>query len=101
MARVNRRIVTLNLAEAREELQRIEREIAAGKPLPEWQLQLRLEHAYHHLNMAWNARSVPIARYRDMTDRDFNTWAKFSRDIEIAHVTPRPPRLRRNAFGNS
>jgi hypothetical protein len=89
MGRVNRRIVSLNVAEAREELQRIEREIAAGTAMPDWQLQIWLEHAYHHLNVAWNARSAPMARYRNMTDRDFNSWAQFPRDIEIAHVTPR------------
>jgi hypothetical protein len=48
MRRVNRRIVSLNVAEAREQLQQIEREITGGAPVPEWRLKIWLSWGGPH-----------------------------------------------------
>jgi len=40
------------------------------------------EHAYHHLNFAWNIRHSPRKDYTNLTDRDFNRWSKYPMEIE-------------------
>jgi hypothetical protein len=82
---MNWKIVGSNLKEAREQLQKIEVQIANGDAPTVGELQVILEHAYHHLNVAWNARNVSTKRYSTMTDAEFNNWGKFPKDIaEIA-----------------
>jgi hypothetical protein len=50
---MNLEITRSNLSEAVEELQRLERKTATAE-LNEGDLQVRLLHAYHHPNFAWN-----------------------------------------------
>ncbi len=71
-----------NVAEAREELQRIEDRLQRGKKPSEGKLQIMLEHAYHHLNFAWNIRHIPSAQYAHLTDKEFNAWSKHPKEIE-------------------
>jgi hypothetical protein len=54
--------------------------------MSEGQLLVGLSHAYHHLNFAWHVRRLPTARYKNLTDRDFNRWSKVPRDVDIARV---------------
>jgi hypothetical protein len=70
-----------NLDEALEELQRIREIFQAGK-VNEDGLQIRLRHAYHHLNFVWNARRVTIAEYTHMTDAQFQSWGSYPSDLE-------------------
>jgi hypothetical protein len=96
--RLNRKVIELNVREAREQLEDIEARMGERAALPEEHLQVMLEHAYHHLNVAWHARRVTMARYRHLTGRDFNAWSKFPRDLEVLQVpagwTPKRKRQR-------
>lgn len=83
MKRLSRRIVRANLEESLEQLEDVLAILRAGKPLPEEHFAVMIAHAYHHLNVAWNARNAPMARYRKMTSRDYNLWASFPRDLEL------------------
>lgn len=83
MRKINRDIILSNISEVREELQRIEGWLTSGEPLSEGGLEVAIEHAYHHLNFAWNARHVSSNKYKTMTDSDFNEWGKFPNDIEL------------------
>jgi hypothetical protein len=56
--RLNWRIIKSNIDEAREELQKMGDKIAMRKGLSEEELKISLEHAYHHLNCAWNVRHM-------------------------------------------
>ena len=71
---MNKQIIESNISEAREQLQEIERRIHTSDSLTEGQLLVMLQHAYHHLNFAWNTRKVTDKRYANMTANDFNQW---------------------------
>ena len=61
--RLNHKIIGGNLAEAIEELERLQSRASQSK-LHEAELQVGLCHAYHHLNFAWNIRHVTNAAVR-------------------------------------
>jgi hypothetical protein len=50
--------------------------------LKDEQLQIRLLHAYHHLNFAWNTRFLPMSVYGKMTERQFKQWGSYPSRIE-------------------
>jgi len=77
----NPKIIRSNIAEAIEELQRIERKAADGELL-EGELQVGLLHAYHHLNFAWNVRRVSSSEYSRLTQEQFEQWGKYPTEIE-------------------
>lgn len=78
---LNLKIIGSNLAEAIEELEGL-RNSASNGDLNEVDLQVRLCHAYHHLNFAWNIRRVPTRQYANLTQRQFDRWRKYPSDIE-------------------
>jgi hypothetical protein len=84
--RLNRQIILYNLSEAREQLQEVEAQIKNKQRLSEVELQIMLEHAYHHLNVAWNARHEKLARYRTLKDEDFNQWRKYPKEIKTYNI---------------
>jgi len=75
--------IVSNIAEAREQLQEIESRIAAGDPPDDVEFQIMMQHAYHHLNFAWNMRNHPLERYAKLSDEDFNSWGRFPNDLEF------------------
>ncbi|MDD2467251.1 MAG: hypothetical protein PHI97_24960 [Desulfobulbus sp.] len=77
---MNRQIIESNIKEAREQLEEIEKRLSAN--LLEGELLVMLQHAYHHLNFAWNVREVPTKRYASMTDEEFNEWGKIPQDMD-------------------
>ena len=78
---LNREIIRSNIAEAIEELQRLESKLAEGT-LAEGHLQVGLLHAYHHLNFAWNVRRISTSAYAHLTQEQFQQWGTYPRDIE-------------------
>jgi hypothetical protein len=82
MARLNWKIIGHNVMEAREQLEDLERYIEESPRRSEVDLQLKLEHAFHHLSVAWNARNASIGRYSNLSDDDFNEWSKFPKELE-------------------
>jgi hypothetical protein len=83
MRRLNRNVILANVSEAREELERIEARVRAAGELFEGELSVMFEHAYHHLNFAWNARRTSDGQHRDLKDEDFNEWGRFPNDLEL------------------
>ncbi len=80
MKRHNWKIIASNLAEAREEIVRLEHEISAKKISRE-DFEIGLRHAFHHLNFAWNIRHVPIKRYASLTQEDFEAWGRYPAEM--------------------
>ena len=78
---MNREIILYNIQEAREQLEEIEKQLK-DKNLSEIGFQIKLEHAYHHLNIAWNIRHVSTEEYREISDKNFNKWSKFPKKIK-------------------
>lgn len=85
MPKLNWEIILSNINDAREQLEEIEK-LIEEKKLSEVAFQIKLEHAFHHLNFAWNIRHLPSKSYRKMSDEDFNEWSKFPEEIEIYKI---------------
>ena len=81
MRGLNWKIILSNITEAREQLQQSESRVANGEKVSEIELQIMLEHAYHHLNFAWNIRHAPTKRYANLTNEDFNLWSKYPKEL--------------------
>jgi hypothetical protein len=84
--RLNWRIISSNLAEAREQIEQIGSRIKHGKKPSEVELQIMLEHAYHHLNFAWHIRHEKTESYRHLTDENFNRWSKFPKEMKSSKI---------------
>lgn len=91
---MNWKLIASNLREAREQIVEIEQRIER-KDYSEAELYIDLQHAYHHLNFAWNIRTVKTKKYTEMTDTDFNRWGQFPKDIETFKLTKK--RLKKTA----
>jgi hypothetical protein len=77
----NREIIRSNLAEAIEQLQKLERKAADGE-LGEEELQVGLQHAYHHVNFAWNVRRISTSEYSKLTQSQFESWDRYPTEIK-------------------
>ncbi|MGH7949634.1 MAG: hypothetical protein ACREQF_10445 [Candidatus Binataceae bacterium] len=86
---INWNLVALNISEAREELQSLESMLADRDKRSEGEFEVRLEHAYHHLNFAWNARRASNDQYRHLTQSNFTRWGKFPKSLPM--VPDEPP----------
>jgi hypothetical protein len=86
MPKLNWEIILYNIAEAREQLEQIEERAKSGTKPSEVEPQIMLEHAYHHLNFAWNIRHVSTKRYEKLSDDEFNEWSKFPEEIEESKI---------------
>ena len=78
---MNFEIIGSNISEAAEELAKLQRRAANGT-LTEADFQIRLLHAYHHLNFAWNIRHLATSKYATLTQQDFEKWGKYPTEIE-------------------
>lgn len=86
MAKLNWTIIGYNLAEAREQLEAIEKQINDVKPPTEEGFQVMLEHTLHHLAFAWNIRRISTKRYSKLSNAEFNEWSKFPPELEPLHI---------------
>lgn len=83
MPKLNWDDIIYNIKDAREQLQEIEK-LVEEKNLSAVEFQIKLEHAYHHLNFAWNVRYLTAERTKNMSDADFHEWSKFPAEgIEV------------------
>lgn len=84
MSKLNWEIIAADIAEAREQLQKIEGRVKAGNPPNEIELEIMLRHAYHHLNFAWNVRHKSTKRYANLSDEEFTEWGRFPAGFETS-----------------
>jgi len=80
---INWSIVASNIADAREELESIEALVAAGTPPGDVEFQVAMQHAFHHLNFAWNVRHQSLDRYANLTKEEFDRWGRFPSDLDF------------------
>ena len=83
MPRLNRDIILHNIAEAREELQNIEKMLNSDQRLDPITFQVAMQHAFHHLNFAWNIRHWPTRRYANLSHADFEQAGSFPDDLQF------------------
>jgi len=82
MAKLNLELIFSNIQEAKDELEKLGKEIKADSEFDESQLGLSLAHAYHHINFAWNTRNQTDDECKKLKDDDFKRFSKFPVDIE-------------------
>lgn len=73
----NRDLIAINLEEAIEQLQETAKELRENPEYSEIELQLDLEHAYHHLNYAWHIRSASEPEVAECSQENYAKWSKF------------------------
>jgi hypothetical protein len=73
----NRQISADNLTEAIEQLNQTLNDLNSNEDYSEVELRIDLEHAYHHLNFAWNTRNVDEDRVVQCSSQDFQKWSKY------------------------
>jgi len=71
-----REIILQNISEAREQLEEIER-FLLNPEYEECELRIDLEHAYHHLNYAWNIRDESDAALAEHSAENFAKWSQY------------------------
>ena len=86
MPKLNWEIILSNLAEAREQIEQIEERAKNRKKPAEVELQIMLEHVYHHLNFAWNIRHKTSFNYSTLSDEEFNKWSKYPQEITESEI---------------
>ena len=55
-------------------------------PFTENSLYVGLDHAYHHLNWAWNIRRSPEERVWKCDEKDVKRWSKFPKTKEFTDL---------------
>jgi hypothetical protein len=73
----NKELIVSNIEEAKLELDSILSDLASNPEYSEGELQIALEHAYHHLNYAWHIRNVDEERAAVCSHEDFVKWSKY------------------------
>ena len=66
-------------------------------PFTESTLFVSLEHAYHHLNCAWNFRRTPEERIRRFSMADARRWTRFPDTKRFASLWPDDRTVRASA----
>jgi hypothetical protein len=74
---MNREHTQFHLNEAMHELESVTAKITSNLDYSEAELYSALEHIYHHLNTAWNARDESNAAVVECSESDFNRRRKF------------------------
>jgi hypothetical protein len=84
---MNRRWVRWHLTEALEALEKTIQELDDDPEFDDAVYWVDMQHLYHHLNTAWNARNATEAEVEPGTDADFNRWSKFPNDLPMMEVS--------------
>ena len=58
-------------------------------PFTEFSLHTSLDHAYYHLNLAWNSRRTPLEPYKNCSDRTYRRWSGCPKTREFADLWPK------------
>ena len=75
--------VLYHLEEAADALQKLISDASSDPEYGEEELAVDMQHLYHHINTAWNARNTVPTDVEPGTDRLFNEWSKFPSDLEM------------------
>jgi hypothetical protein len=74
---MNREHVLFHLQEAEEELARTIKELRQSPEYDIGEYIVAMQHLYHHLNTAWNARDATSEQAEHVTDEDFKQWGRY------------------------
>jgi hypothetical protein len=80
---MNKPYVLWNLKEAREAVDQLIADMQADADYDFGEFRVDMEHLYHHINTAWNARDASPESADACSQEDFDRWRQFPQDIEL------------------
>ena len=80
---LNRDWILFHLNEAHEELSRTIRELRETPDYDYGDFMPAMQHLYHHLNTAWNARDASPNTVQALGDKEFSAWTAFPIDLPM------------------
>jgi|GEM_PF-1905280 len=83
---LNKAIILYNLKDVMEQLERTIKDLEKNKKYELKEYWIEMSHIYHHLNVAWNARYAPLKKYKKISDKDFNKWAKYPTELPLIQL---------------
>ena len=83
---MNREFVLFHLREAAEQLARTVHELESDPEYGSGELLLAAQHAYHHLNSAWNGQELHELKANNLTDATWNRLGEFPSDFPLMSV---------------
>ncbi len=81
---MNKEWIHFHLTEALEELNRTINELSNDPDYGIGDFSVGMQHIFHHLNTAWNSRDVSPKKASESSDKDFNAWRQFPKDIDMS-----------------
>jgi hypothetical protein len=80
---MNRDWVKFHLGEAREAIEQTLLELEADPEYDDSEFWVSMQHLYHHINTAWNARNASAGEVEPVKEADFNQWSRFPTDLPM------------------
>jgi hypothetical protein len=83
---MNRHLVLDHLRQTQEAVAAMIGEIEADPKYDYAEYWPAMQHIYHHLNTAWNARDTLSSDVHKSTDDDFSRWSQFPNDLPMMEL---------------
>lgn len=83
---LNKKVILSNLREALEQLVETISDLENEPDYDENAFEAQIQHLYHHLNTAWNARYATDEEYYDNSEETFYIHRAFPADIDMGPV---------------
>ena len=80
---MNKQYVLAQLTEARDAVDQLIADMRSDPEYDYGEFRVDMEHLYHHINTAWNARDASADITGACAQEDFDRWRQFPQDIEL------------------
>ena len=80
---MNKPYITFHLSEASEALDKLLKDMGSDPEYEYGDYRVDMEHLYHHINSAWNAREASEKAASDCSEEDFRRWRQFPTDLQL------------------
>jgi hypothetical protein len=80
---MNKDYVLFHLTKAEQAIQELIAGIQSNPECEYRNYRVDMEHLYHHINTAWNARDASEAAVDKCSEENFGRWRQFPTDMEL------------------
>lgn len=81
---MNKSYISYNLKEGLKQLKEIIKEMESNADYDYGEYSVDMNHLYHHVNTAWNAKYSTKIESDECSEKNFENWRKFPTDIEMS-----------------
>lgn len=78
---MNNKFIRYNFEEIQEEIEILMKKLQGD--ISHAEFYSGVQHIYHHLNIAWNARATEPGIIPDLDDPRMEEWSQFPQDIKL------------------